>query len=66
MWLRVDKERDALYFWIDETAVVRSEEVRPGVILDYDAKDNVVGMAILTLSKRIAPERLRGIKFETV
>jgi uncharacterized protein YuzE len=64
--LKVDKESDALYLRLDETAVVESEEVQPGVILDYDAADNVVGVEILNLSKRVAPERLRVLQLETV
>jgi uncharacterized protein YuzE len=66
MRLKVDKESDALYLRLDETAVVESEEVQPGVILDYDAADNVVGVEILNLSKRVAPERLRVLQLETV
>lgn len=34
MKLRIDREADALYLRIDETAIVESEEVQPGVILD--------------------------------
>jgi uncharacterized protein YuzE len=66
MRLKVDKESDALYLRLDEAAVVESEEVQPGVVLDYDAADNVVGVEILNLSKRVAPERLRVLQLETV
>jgi len=64
--LKVDKESDALYLRLDEAAVVESEEVQPGVVLDYDAADNVVGVEILNFSKRVAPERLRVLQLETV
>ena len=66
MRLTLDRESDALYLRLDETAVVESEEVQPGVVLDYDAADNVVGVEILNLSKRVAPERLRVLQLETV
>jgi uncharacterized protein YuzE len=66
MRLKVDRENDALYLRLDETAIVESEEVKPGVVLDYDAADNVVGVEILNLSKRVAPDRLRVLQFETV
>ena len=65
MRLRVDRKNDALYFRLDESAVVDSEEVKPGVILDYDANDNVVGVEILGLSKRVPPEMLKYLQFET-
>jgi uncharacterized protein YuzE len=65
MRLRVDRQSDALYFRLDESAVVESEEIRPGVILDYDASDNVVGVEILGLSKRVPAEVLQTLQFET-
>ena len=65
MRLKVDKESDALYFRLDESAIVESEEVQPGVILDFNAEGNVVGIEILNLSKRVSPERLRVLQFET-
>ncbi len=65
MRLRVDKESDALYFRLDESAVVESEEVQPGVILDFNAEGSVVGIEILNLSTRVAPERLHVFQFET-
>jgi len=66
MKLKVDKENDALYFRLDESAIVESEEVRPGIVLDFDAQGQVVGVEILHLSSRVAPERLRILQFETV
>jgi uncharacterized protein YuzE len=66
MRLKVDKESDALYLRLDESAVVESEEVQPGIVLDYDAAGNMVGVEILNLSKRVAPERLRVLQLETV
>jgi uncharacterized protein YuzE len=66
MRLKLDRESDALYLRLDETAVVESEEVQPGVVLDYDAANNVVGVEILNLSKCVAPERLRIMQLETV
>jgi uncharacterized protein YuzE len=66
MKIKIDRESDALYFRLDETAVVESEEVQPGVILDFDAAGKVVGVEILQISSRVAPERLRMLQFETV
>jgi uncharacterized protein YuzE len=66
MRLKVDRENDVLYFRLDESAIVESEEVQPGVILDFNAEGNVVGIEMLNLSTRVAPERLRVLQFETV
>ena len=66
MRLKVDRENDALYFRLDEAAIVESEEVEPGVILDFDKEGRVVGIEMLGLSTRTAPEKLRVLQFETV
>jgi len=66
MRLKIDKENDVLYFRLDETAIIESEEVQPGVILDFDKNGRVVGIEILDLSKRVTPEKLRVLQFETV
>ena len=66
MKLKIDKESDALYFRLDETAIVESEEVQPGIILDYDAKGQTVGIEILGIKKRIPIEELKRLQFETV
>ena len=66
MRLKVDKENDALYFRLDESEIAESEEVQPGVILDFDAQGHVVGIEILQLSTRTQPDKLRILQFETV
>jgi len=65
MRLKIDRENDALYFRLDESAIVESEEVQSGVILDFNADNEVVGIEILNLTARVAPEKLRVLQFET-
>ncbi len=55
MKLSIDKDADALYLRLDDSPIVESEEVAPGVVLDYNEDEQVVGIEILNLSKR-APE----------
>ncbi len=47
MKLRVDKETDALYLRLDDSVIEESEEVQPGILLDYNAAVAVVGIEIL-------------------
>jgi uncharacterized protein YuzE len=65
MRLKVDTNSDALYFRLDDAAVVESEEVEPGVILDFNAAGHVVGIELLGLTGRVSPEHLRVLQFET-
>ncbi len=65
MRLKIDKESDTLYLRLDESAIVESEEVQPGVILDYDNKGQVIGIELLKLSARAQPEKLRVLQFES-
>ncbi len=66
MRLRIDKEDDALYFRLDESAIVESEEVRPGVILDFDKEGQVVGVEFLGIKARIPEEELTSFQLQTV
>ncbi|NLC26875.1 MAG: DUF2283 domain-containing protein [Fastidiosipila sp.] len=65
MRIKVDKDSDALYFRLDENTIVESEEVRPGVILDFDDNDRVVGVEFLSISSRATKEELSFLKFQT-
>ena len=66
MKLNVDREADALYLRLDESPIVESEEVSPGVMLDYNRRNEVVGVEMLNLSKRSFTLDLSSLQFETV
>ena len=65
MKLKVDKQADALYFRLDDSRIVESEEVSPGVVLDYNEANEVVGVELLQLSKRSPNLNLSAFQFET-
>ena len=65
MRIKLDKESDALYFRLDENRIVESEEIRPGVILDYDEDDKVVGVEFLGVSTRATKDELSTMQFQT-
>ena len=64
MRIILDKESDALYFRLDENRIVDSEEIKPGLIVDYDANDRVVGVEFLNISSRASKEKLSSIQFQ--
>lgn len=66
MKLTVDREADALYLDLDDAPAAESEEIAPGVILDFNAEGKVVGIEMLYLSKRVSAEQLGRMQWETV
>ena len=50
MRLKVDREADALYLRLDDSPIIESEEVSPGIVLDFNAQNQVVGVEMLYLS----------------
>ena len=57
---------DALYFRLDDSAIVESVEVAPGVVLDYNQDDEVIGIEMLRLSTRSPNADLSALQFEAV
>ena len=66
MKLSVDKEADALYLRLDDSPIVESEEVSPGVVLDYNESNEVVGVEMLNLSKCSSSLNLSALQFESI
>lgn len=56
MQLKIDKANAALYFRLDEDAVVESEEVQPGVIFDFDKENRIAGIELIGISFRVPLE----------
>jgi uncharacterized protein YuzE len=52
MKIRYDPEVDILTILLSEEPVEESDESKPGVILDYAANGDVVGIEILEASRR--------------
>lgn len=65
MRITVDTENDTLYLRLDDSKIVESEEVQPGVILDYDANNIVIGIELLNLSQRTITDMIKNLHIET-
>ena len=66
MKLKVDREADALYLRLDDSLIIESAEVSPGVVLDYNELNQVVGVEILGLSTRAPNLNPQELQFQTV
>jgi uncharacterized protein YuzE len=67
MKLKVDHQADALYLTLGESPARESEEVSPGIIVDFDENGRAVGIEILHLSKRAAESTdIHRLLFESI
>lgn len=58
MKLKYYSDTDSLYIDLSESPSVESREVSEGVVLDYDANGNLVGIDIDNAKRKVALERL--------
>ena len=54
MKVNYDRETDTLTIIFTEAPIVESDEDKPGVILDYDERGNLVSLEILDASSRVS------------
>jgi uncharacterized protein YuzE len=66
MRLKVDHEADALYLSLSDEPAKESEEVSPGIIVDFNENGQAVGIEMLHLSKRASVENVQRLIFESV
>jgi uncharacterized protein YuzE len=52
MKIEYDPKADAMYIRLLTGTVAESDEVRPGVVFDFDAAGRVLGIEMLDVSKR--------------
>ena len=62
MRIHYDEKTDALYLRLDESKVVESEEVKPGIVVDFNARKKVVGIEVLNLRRRLRKTDLKQLK----
>ncbi len=57
-----DPDSDALYVRLADASVESSEEVRPGIVLDFDASGRLVAIEVLDAKVHLAS----GMDFSTL
>jgi uncharacterized protein YuzE len=55
----------AFYIRFDESPIVSSEEVKPGLVLDYDKDNRIVGIELLNLDQEIMSDLMKNFSIET-
>jgi uncharacterized protein YuzE len=66
MRIRYSQEADALYIRLKENKINDTDEVCEDLIIDYDADGNVVGIEILSASKKADTHQLIIQAFQKV
>jgi uncharacterized protein YuzE len=64
MRVHYDEQTDALYIRLDDSRIIDSEEVKPGIVLDFNAESQVVGIEVLRVSGRVPLAHLKRMQFE--
>jgi uncharacterized protein YuzE len=64
MKMHYDQKTDALYLRLDDSKIIESAEVQPGIVLDYDANNQVVGVEILRVRERVPAADLKHLDFK--
>ena len=64
MRVHFDEKAVALYLRLDDSKIVESEEVQPGIVLDFNEQNQVVGIEILRVKERVPLANLRQMQFE--
>jgi len=52
MRLKLHAESDSLYIRLSDHTVVQSEEIRPGLLLDFDAAGHLVALQLVQVSEQ--------------
>lgn len=63
MRMHYDQTTEALYLRLDESKFIESAEVQPGIVLDYDANNQVVGVEILRVKERVPTANLKHLEY---
>lgn len=50
MKVKVDMINNTIYFKLTDSKIIESEEIEAGIILDYDDKNNIIGIELLPQS----------------
>jgi uncharacterized protein YuzE len=64
MRLHYDDKADALYLRLDDSKIEESQEVQPGIVLDFNAQKQVVAIEVLRLKERFPSADVKRLQFE--
>lgn len=66
MKIRYDKQADAMYISLSKSKYFESDEVSPGIIVDYDKSKKVIGIEVLNASKTFLRDARKAFGLRTI
>jgi uncharacterized protein YuzE len=63
MRISYDEKTDSLYVRLKETPYYESDEVKQGILLDYDDKGNLIAIEILDASEYLSADELASLTY---
>jgi len=63
MRISYDEKTDSLYVRLKETPYYESDEVKQGILLDYDDKGNLIAIEILDASEYLSTDELASLTY---
>ena len=56
-----DNEANALYVKFSNETVAKTEELRPGMILDFDSRGHIIGFEMLDAKKQLSEAAIEAL-----
>jgi uncharacterized protein YuzE len=63
MRISYDEKTDSLYVRLKETPYYESDEIKQGILLDYDEKGNLIAIEVLDASKYLSADELASLTY---
>jgi uncharacterized protein YuzE len=66
MKIEYSKDADAIYVYFKEDMVATSKEIEDGVVVDFDAKGQLIGIEVLDVSQRYSLSDIANVNIENL
>lgn len=66
MKIEYSKEADAIYVYFKEEYVSKSKEIEDGVVVDFDANGQLIGIEVLDVSQRFSLSDIVNVNIENL
>ena len=61
MKTQYDPEANALYVKFSDDKIEKTEELSPGIILDFDSRGHIVGIEMLNAKQKLSESALKSL-----